>query len=136
MSALQAEVYEAFRTLDVPDEKALRAAVPLTAALAKVEDDTAKGFNKRDADVEAIRRDIAAINDDLAGINVRLAVMQGAAKSDMTVLRSDLNGRMTTLEGTLNARMAAMQGEINLLKWMMGTMIALLVTVLFRVFIH
>ncbi len=43
---------------------------------------------------------------------------------------------MTTLQGDLNGRMAAMQGEINLLKWMMGTVIALLVTVLFRVFTH
>ncbi len=158
MSVLQAEVYEASRVLDVPDDKALRAAVALSAALTKVEDETARSFSKRDADIEAIRRDVSSIGKDVAGINTRLAVMQGDIKADMTVLRSDLsdrmtkldgdlsgrmttlqgdlNGRMTTLQGDLNGRMAAMQGEINLLKWMMGTVIALLVTVLFRVFTH
>ena len=147
MSVLQAEVYEAFRVLDVPDDKALRAAVALSAALTKVEDETARSFSKRDADIEAIRRDVSSIGKDVAGINTRLAVMQGDIKADMTVLRSDLSdrmtkldgdlsGRMTTLQGDLNGRMAAMQGEINLLKWMMGTVIALLVTVLFRVFTH
>ena len=158
MSVLQAEVYEAFRVLDVPDDKALRAAVALSAALTKVEDETARSFSKRDADIEAIRRDVSSIGKDVAGINTRLAVMQGDIKADMTVLRSDLsdrmtkldgdlsgrmttlqgdlNGRMTTLQGDLDGRMAAMQGEINLLKWMMGTVIALLVTVLFRVFTH
>ena len=147
MSVLQAEVYEAFRVLDVPDDKALRAAVALSAALTKVEDETARSFSKRDADIEAIRRDVSSISKDVAGINTRLAVMQGDIKADMTVLRSDLSdrmtkldgdlsGRMTTLQGDLNGRMAAMQGEINLLKWMMGTVIALLVTVLFRVFTH
>ena len=125
MSALQAEVYEAFRVLDVPDDKALKAAVALSAALTKVEDETARGFNKRDADIEAIRKDIASINKEVAGINTRMASMQG-----------DLNGRMTGIQGDLNGRMTAMQGEINLLKWMMGTVIALVVTVLFRVFTH
>ncbi len=158
MSVLQAEVYEASRVLDVPDDKALRAAVALSVALTKVEDETARSFSKRDADIEAIRRDVSSIGKDVAGINTRLAVMQGDIKADMTVLRSDLsdrmtkldgdlsgrmttlqgdlNGRMTTLQGDLNGRMAAMQGEVNLLKWMMGTVIALLVTVLFRVFTH
>jgi flagellar hook-associated protein FlgK len=119
MSTLQAEVYEAFRVLDVPDDKALRAAV------AKVEDETASGFNKRDADVEAIRKDIAGINKEVAGINTRMATMQG-----------DINGRITSLQGEVNGRIASLQGEVNLLKWMMGTVIALLVTVLFRVFTH
>ena len=125
MSVVQAEVYEAFRALDVPDDKALRAAVALSAALAKVEDETAKSFNKHDAGIEGIRKDIASINKEVAGINTQMAAMQG-----------DLNGRMIGVQGDLNGRMAAMQGEINLLKWMMGTVIALVVTVLFRVFTH
>ncbi len=93
MSVLQAEVYEASRVLDVPDDKALRAAVALSAALTKVEDETARSFSKRDADIEAIRRDVSSIGKDVAGINTRLAVMQGDIKADMTVLRSDLSDR-------------------------------------------
>ncbi len=103
MSMLQAEVYEAFRVLDVPDDKALRAAVALSAAFAKADDDINRNFSKRDADIEATRKDLSAIKADIGGINVRLATMTG---------------------------------EMNLLKWMMGTTIALLVTVLFRVFTH
>ena len=158
MSVLQAEVYEAFRVLDVPDDKALKAAIALSAALTKVEDETARSFSKRDADVEAIRRDISTINKEVAGINTRMAIMQGdlngrmtAMQGDltgrmtsiqgdltgqMTAMQGDLNSRMTSIQGDLTGRMAAMQGEINLLKWMMGTVIALLVTVLFRVFSH
>ena len=136
MSALQAEVYEAFRVLDVSDDKALKAAIALSAALTKVEDETAKSFSRRDADTEAIRKDISGINKEVAGINTRLAVMQGDLNGRMTSMQGDLNGRMASMQGDLSGRMASMQGEINLLKWMMGTVIALLVTVLFRVFTH
>ena len=94
MSVLQAEVYEAFRTLDVPDEKALKAAVALSSALAKIEDETTKAFSRRDADIAAIRTDLTSIN----------------------------------------LRMAAVVGDMNLMKWMMGTLIAGVVTVIFRVF--
>ena len=77
MSVLQAEVYEAFRSIDVPDDKALKAAVALSAAMSKgedesvrtikrVEDETAKGLSKRDADIDAIRRDVHALKIDSA----------------------------------------------------------------------
>ena len=52
------------------------------------------------------------------------------------MLESNLDVRFTRLEGNSGSRTAAMQGEMNLLKWMMATTIALLETVLFRVFPH
>ncbi len=61
MSLLQAEVYEAFQSIDMPDDKAPKAAVALSAALTKVEDETIKGFNKRDADINTIRRDVQSL---------------------------------------------------------------------------
>ena len=103
MSVLQAEVYQAFRTLDVPDDKALSAAVALSSAFGNVADETARGSSKRDADIEAIRKGMDGIRADVVGIKLDVA---------------------------------GMKGEIGLLKWMMGTTIALLVTVLFRVFTH
>lgn len=180
MSVLHAEVYEAFRVLDVPDDKALRAAVALSAALASFEDDTVKGFDKRDADIEAIREDISSMKGEIADINTRLATFQGAmevrftsieARFDkrmtsvengfdkkiasvedglgkriasvedslgkrITAFQADFDRRIVALQGDLNTRMASVQGETNLLKWMMGTVIALLVTVLFRIFTH
>ena len=96
MSALQLEVYGAFRTLDVPDDKALKAAVALSAALVRIEDKSAKGFSKRDADVDSIRKEIVSTN----------------------------------------LRLATMAGDINRMKWMMGTLIAGVVAVIFRVFTH
>ena len=169
MSALHAEVYEAFRVLDVPDDKALRAAVALSAAMTRFENDTAEGFDKRDADIEAIRKDISSINGKVADIDTRLATFQGdmdnrliamESKFDkrltsvqgevdkrltsvqgeidkrLTSVQNDLDRRFVGFQGDMGTRMASMQGEINLLKWMMGTTIALLLTVLFRVFTH
>ena len=89
MGAMQAEVFEAFRSIDVPEDKAIKAATALTSAMTKFEADTTTGFNKRDADIEGIRKDVTAL------------------KTDMAVM-----------------------------KWMMGTTIALLVTILFRIFTH
>ena len=77
MSVLQAEVYEAFRSLDVPDDRALKAAVALSAALSKgedeairllkrVEEDTTRNFSKRDADIDAIRKDVTTLKVDSA----------------------------------------------------------------------
>ncbi len=77
MSMLQAEVYEAFRSLDVPDDKALKAAVALSSAMSKgeddaiknlkrVEEDTTKHFSKRDADIDAIRKDVTTLKVDSA----------------------------------------------------------------------
>lgn len=66
MSVLHAEVLEAFRSIDVPEDKAIKAATALTASLSKVEDETAKGFSRRDADIDAIRKDVTALKVDTA----------------------------------------------------------------------
>ena len=96
MSVLHAEVLEAFRPIDVPEDKAIRAATALTSSPIEVEDATDKGFSKRDADIEAIRRDVGAIKLDIVGI----------------------------------------EGEVATMKWMGGIILAMLTTVLFRVFSH
>lgn len=107
MSVLQAEVYEAFRSIDVPDDKALKAAIALSAAMAKgeddavrslkrVEDDTTRSFSKRDADIEVIRKDVSAIKLDVV----------------------------------------ALKGEMVLVRWMLGTLLAMVTTLLFRAFTH
>ncbi len=44
MSAMQSEIYEAFRSIEIPEDKALKSA----AALGKGDDDTAAAFAKRD----------------------------------------------------------------------------------------
>lgn len=96
MSVPHAEVLEVFRSIDVPEDKATRAATALPSSLTKVEDATDKGFSKRNADIEAIRRDVGAIKLDIVGI----------------------------------------KGEVATMKWMGGIILAMLITVLFRVFSH
>ncbi len=65
-----------------------------------------------------------------------LAALDSSLNSRVTMLESKLDVRLTRSEGNSGSRTAAMQGEMTLLKWMMATTIALLVTVLFRVFTH
>ena len=66
MSVLHAEVLEAVRSFDVAEERAMRAATALSASLTKVEDGTTRGFFKRDADIEAIRKDVTTLKVDTA----------------------------------------------------------------------
>jgi hypothetical protein len=66
MSVLHAEVLEAFRPIDVPEDKAIKAAAALSASLSKVEDETAKSFFGRDADIDAIRKDVTTLKVDTA----------------------------------------------------------------------
>ena len=66
MSVLHAEVLEAFRSIDVPEDKAIRAATALSASLSKVEDETARSFSTRDTDIGAFRKDVTALKVDTA----------------------------------------------------------------------
>ncbi len=86
MSAMQTEVFEAFRAIDVPEDKALRAAAALTSALSKVDDEASKAISKRDGDIEAIRHDGASIKADVSVLKGDVAVLKG----DVTVLNSDV----------------------------------------------
>jgi phosphate uptake regulator len=107
MSAMQAEVFEAFRAIDVPEDKALRAAAALASAITKSEDETARSFAKRDSAVDKLTAEVVA-----------------------------LGAKLTAEVSALNARMAKLEGDVALLKWMVGFSLAMTVTLLFRVFTH
>ena len=77
MSVLQAEVHEAFRSIDVPDDKAPKAAVASLSAMSRgedeamkylkrVEEEATKHCSKRDADIDAIRKDVTILKIDSA----------------------------------------------------------------------
>ena len=80
MSVLHAEVPEAVRSIDVPEDKAIRAATALSSSLAKIEDETTKGFTRRDADIEATRKDVQTLKVDtavlkwMAGFNLAIGL--------------------------------------------------------------
>ena len=118
MSAMQAEVFEAFRAIDVPEDKALRAAAALASAFAKSEDDTARSFNKRDGASDKLTAEVAALN------------------SKLTAEVEALNSKITAEVAALNAKIVKLDGDVALLKWMVGFTLAMLVTLLFRSFTH
>jgi len=69
MSAMQSEIYEAFRSIEIPEDKALKAA----AALGKRDDDTAAAFAKRDVEIGAIKSDLSVLKW-MAGFTLALLV--------------------------------------------------------------
>ena len=93
MSAMQTEVFEAFRPIDVPEDKALRAAATLTSALSRTDDETSKAFGKRDGDIDAIRKDVASLKIEIATV-----------KGDVTLLKW-MVGLAITLELTILAKL-------------------------------
>lgn len=75
MSAMQAEVFEAIRAIDVPEDKALRAAA-LASAFAKSDDDTAKSFNRRYGAFDKLAAEVAALNMRIVKIERDLALLK------------------------------------------------------------
>ena len=76
MSAMQAEVFEAFRAIDVPEDKALRAAAALASAFSKTEDDTARSFIKRDGAIDKLTAEVAALNAKLVKLDGDVALLK------------------------------------------------------------
>ena len=104
MSAMQTEVYEAFRAIDGPEDKALRAAAALSTAFAKRDVETEVAFDDRDGKITAIPIDMATIRVDLAALR------------DSAAPRSDLDA--------LKVDQAIIEGDVALLKWMIGFLLA------------
>jgi hypothetical protein len=61
MSTTEAEVFEAFRTLGVPDDKASAAA---------------QALNRRSQELTALADNVLALKPNIASIHVKLAVLQ------------------------------------------------------------
>ncbi len=129
MSAIQAEVFEAFRAIDVPEDKALRAAAALASAFAASELDAAQSLAKRDGAIDRLAAETTSLN---AKLTAGMAALDGRITSESSVL----NGRITTEASALNVRIVKLDGDVALLKWMVGFSLALLVTLLFRSFSH
>jgi hypothetical protein len=93
MSTMDAEVFEAFRSVGVPDDKAILAA---------------QALNRRDPDLDDIKGDVASL------------------KQDMSIVKQDI--------GTLKQDVAALKIDVGLLKWTSSITVAMLLTLLFKVF--
>jgi hypothetical protein len=61
MSTMESEVFDAFRNMGVPDDKASAAA---------------QALNRRSPEVSTLISDVAVLKGDVASINIKLAVVQ------------------------------------------------------------
>ncbi|MGI4765385.1 MAG: hypothetical protein ACRYGP_10045 [Janthinobacterium lividum] len=66
---MQSEIYEAFRSIDISEDKALKAAT----ALGKRDDEIAAGFAKRDGEIAAIKSDLSVLKW-MSGFTLALVV--------------------------------------------------------------
>ncbi len=145
MSAMQAEVFEAFRSIDVPEDKALKAATALSSALTKFETDTSSAFNKRDADMDAGRRDIGVLRTDMDATRRDIGVLKtdmdatrkdvGVLKTDMDAARKDIGVLRTDIEAT-RKDVGVLKTDMAVLKWMMGFVLAFQVLMFGKMFMH
>lgn len=128
MSAMQAEVFEAFRAIDVPEDKALRAAASLARALTT---EIGSASAPQLADMAAVKSDIATIRADGSSLRTDFA----AVKADVAVLKADVSSLKTDVTG-LKVGMTRVEGELTLLKWMTGFGLAFLVAITLKLFVH
>ena len=91
MTALQLEVLEAFRAIDIPEDKAARAAAALSSAYTKFEADIGTNLHKRDTeigkDVSAIRSALSEAREDVSAIRNDFSEM----RRDVSQLREELS---------------------------------------------
>lgn len=142
MSAMQAEVYQAFRAIDVPEDKALKAAEALTAAFALRDAETGAAFQDRDRGMDQMRADIGTVrtelretkqlvertrselrvvHDDMATKGALAALAADAAtrddldalRADHTALRADIKADMAALRADTKTEITALRADMK-----------------------
>ena len=80
------------------------------------------GAGVDDATATAAAEEAAQSDQRFAALEVKITQVQGT-----------LEARLTTMQGTMDTKFAAIQGELTWLKWMVGTLIVLVLGVLWKV---
>ncbi|MDQ2081959.1 hypothetical protein RA307_17365 [Xanthobacteraceae bacterium Astr-EGSB] len=116
MAQMVSEVYDALRSVNVPEDKARKAAEALAVPdIRRVYD---ARFDKIDGDIAALKADVAGLKIDVAGL-----------KTDVATLKTDV--------ATLKADFAALKTDVTLMKWMLGFVLAMNAGILARLlFVH
>ncbi len=117
MTMLQLEVLEAFRSIDIPEDKAAKAAAALSTAFGR-------GDPEQDAKIDVISTDITVLKTDVSVLTADVSVL----KIDMSGLKSDVT--------TIKLDNVAIRGELSVLKWMGGVLLTMLTAVLLKLFLH
>jgi hypothetical protein len=80
------------------------------------------GAGVDDATATAAAEEAAQSDARFASLEVKITQVQGT-----------LEARLNTMQGTMDTKFAALQGELVWLKWMVGTLIVLVLGVLWKV---
>ncbi len=109
MSVMEAEVYEAFKAIGVPDEKASAAA---------------QALSRPKPEVSTLAADLGALKLDFTMMRSDIVVM----KSDIAVLKSDV--------GVLKTDVASLKTSMAVLQWGVGITIASVLSLVAKAFLH
>jgi peptidoglycan hydrolase CwlO-like protein len=114
MSTMDAEVFEAFRSVGVADDKAILAA---------------QALGRRDPDISTLKQDMSAVKQDVASMKQDI----GALKIDVASLKQDMASLKPDVSA-LKHDVATLKTDVALMKWMLGFVLAALLTLLFKSF--
>ena len=116
MAQMVSEVYDALRSVNVPEDKARKAAEALAVPdMGKLYD---ARFDRIDSDIGDLKADVAGLKTDVAGLKTVVAGL----KADGT---------------NLKAEFATLKTDVTVMKWMLGFILAMNAGILARLlFVH
>ena len=116
MSTMQSEVYEALRAIDIPEEKALKAASALS---------------RRDEDVASLRSDTSVLRADVHDLKQDVSVL----KRDVSILQSDMHELKQDV-GALKQDIGSLKRDFAVMKWMISFVLAFQGGIFAKLFLH
>ncbi len=134
VASMRAEVFEAFRSIDVPEDKALKAA----EAIGRQDDDIKADISALKSDVGFLKTDVAGLRTDVAGLRTDVAGLKtdvAGLRTDVAGLKTDVAGLKTDV-GTLKTDVATLKTDVAVLKWGVALIVAGVVSLMLKAFIH
>jgi len=144
---MQAEVFQAFRMINVPEKEALAAAEALSRRDAEIT------ILKTDlkGDVRDLRAELQDVKTELKGdirdlrteLKAEIQDLRTELKAEIQDLRTELKAEIQDLRTELKADIQdlrtanlMLKNELVLHRWMLGTVVALQVAVFVHAFLH
>ncbi len=118
---MQSEVFQALRSISVPEDKALAAAVALA---------------RRDVSLPIIEADIGTLKADMASLKTDVGNLKADVsniKADVGNLKADMSNVKADI-GLSKADVVGVKVEMAVVKWMLGFGLASLAALLFKAF--
>jgi len=116
MSTMQSEVYEALRAIDIPEEKAVKAAAALS---------------HRDEDVASLRADTSLIQANVRELQTDVREL----KTDVRELQTDVRELKASVR-EIRSDVDTLKRDNAVMKWMMGFVLAFQAGIFVKLFIH